>query len=105
MRLPYILRVEKEETIMTKRSNGISLLLAALLLCPVFGIASHRSLRTTDERVRHELAKLPYFSVFDNLTYLVNGETVYLGGQVTRPTLKKDAENVVRRVEGITQVS
>lgn len=87
-----------------KRSAKVSLLLAALLLCPVLGSARSHP-RTTDERVRHELARLPDFSVFDNLTYQVNGDTVYLGGQVTRPILKSEAENVVRRVEGVTQVS
>jgi hyperosmotically inducible protein len=61
-----------------------------------------------DERlikeVRHELVMLPYYSVFDNLTYKVDGSTVTLMGQVTRPTLKSEAENVVKEIEGITQV-
>ena len=49
--------------------------------------------RITKE-VRHELLMLPYFSVFDNLSYKVDGYNVTLMGQVTRPTLKSDAENV-----------
>jgi len=54
--------------------------------------------------VRHELLMLPYYSVFDNLQYQVNGEVVTLTGQVTRPTLKSDAEKVVKNIEGIGKV-
>src|SRR5580704_13025744 len=46
--------------------------------------------------VRHELVMLPYYGVFDNLTYRVAGGTVTLFGQVTRPTLKRDAERAVK---------
>jgi hyperosmotically inducible protein len=54
--------------------------------------------------VRHELVMLPYYSIFDNLSYRVDGSVVTLFGQVTRPTLKSDAENVVKRIEGVTRV-
>lgn len=59
-----------------------------------------------EERVRHELVMLPYYGVFDNLAFRVEdgGETVRLMGQVVRPTLKSDAGNVVRRVEGVERV-
>ncbi len=56
------------------------------------------------KEVRHELVMLPYYGVFDNLSYRVDGGTVTLMGQVARPTLKSDAENVVKRLEGVTQV-
>ena len=59
--------------------------------------------RVTRE-VRHELVMLPYYGVFDNLTYRVDGGTVTLMGQVTRPTLKSDAGNVVKGVEGVERV-
>jgi hyperosmotically inducible protein len=54
--------------------------------------------------IRHVLLMLPYYGVFDNLAYHTDGGTVTLIGQVTRPTLKKDAENVVRKVEGVDRV-
>ena len=54
--------------------------------------------------VRHELVMLPYYGVFDNLAYRVDGSTVTLLGQVTRPTLKSDAGNVVKRIEGVEKV-
>jgi hyperosmotically inducible periplasmic protein len=54
--------------------------------------------------VRHQLLLLPYLTVFDNLSYKVQGYTVTLMGQVTRPTLKSDAENVVKHIEGVEKV-
>src|SRR2546426_7741944 len=49
------------------------------------------------KEVRHELIMLPYYTVFDNLSYRIDGTTVELSGQVTRPTLKSDAETVVKK--------
>jgi hyperosmotically inducible protein len=54
--------------------------------------------------VRHELVMLPYYGVFDNLAYRVDGTTVTLLGQVTKPTLKSDAGNVVKKIEGVEKV-
>jgi len=54
--------------------------------------------------VRHELVMLPYYGVFDNLSYQVDGDTVTLLGQVTRPTLKSDAEKAVKGVEGVERI-
>jgi hyperosmotically inducible protein len=54
--------------------------------------------------VRHELVMLPYYGVFDNLAYSVNGGVVTLYGQVTNPTLKGDAGNAVKGIEGVTRV-
>jgi hyperosmotically inducible protein len=58
-----------------------------------------------NREVRHELVMLPYYGVFDNLAYRVDGATVTLLGQVTRPTLKSDAENVVKGIEGVEHVN
>src|SRR5580658_1743992 len=56
------------------------------------------------QQVRHQLVMLPYYGVFDDLAFKVDGGTVTLLGAVTRPVLKSDAENVVKRIEGVTQV-
>jgi hyperosmotically inducible protein len=55
--------------------------------------------------VRHELVMLPNYNVFDNLAFRVDGGTVTLMGQVTRPTLKSEAENVVKKIEGVESVN
>jgi len=58
------------------------------------------------ESVRHELAMLPYYLVFDNLQYqLLDDGTVVLSGEVSRPYLKSDAENVVKRISGVKGVT
>lgn len=54
--------------------------------------------------VRHELLMLPWFGVFDNIAYKVDGSTVTLIGQVVRPSLKSDAENAVKHIEGVEKV-
>jgi osmotically-inducible protein OsmY len=54
--------------------------------------------------VRHKLRMLPYYGVFDNLAYSINGSTVTLYGQVVRPTTRSDAEHSVSRIEGVTRV-
>ena len=56
------------------------------------------------KEVRHELVMLPYYGVFDDLEYSVNGNAVALTGRVTRPTLKSDAENAVAHIEGVERV-
>ena len=56
------------------------------------------------QKVRHQLVMLPYYGVFDDLAFRLEGGTVTLVGSVVRPTLKSEAENVVKRVEGVTQV-
>jgi len=58
-----------------------------------------------EREVRHQLVLLPYYSVFDNLAFRVVGDRVTLEGQVTRPTLKSDAEGVVKRIEGVSSVT
>lgn len=56
------------------------------------------------KEIRHELVMLPYYGVFDNLSYKVDGYKVTLMGQVVRPTLKSDAERVVKGIEGVETV-
>jgi hyperosmotically inducible protein len=69
-----------------------------------FGQSVSPSEARIQKEVRHELLMLPYFSVFDYIAFQVKGDTVTLQGEVTRPTLKSDAENVVKHIEGVQQV-
>jgi hyperosmotically inducible periplasmic protein len=56
------------------------------------------------KEVRHQLVLLPYYSVFDNLAFKIDGDKVTLLGQVVRPTLKSDAEGAVKSIEGVAAV-
>ena len=82
-----------------------SLALATIALAaPAFLAAADKYKGDIPREVRHELVMLPWYGIFDNLEYRVDGNTVTLLGQVTRPTLKSDAENVVKRIEGVERV-
>jgi hyperosmotically inducible protein len=55
-------------------------------------------------QVRHQLLMLPYYGVFDNLAYSIDGGRVTLYGQVVRPSTRSDAERAVARIAGVAQV-
>jgi hyperosmotically inducible protein len=82
----------------------------ALLSLASLGIAQDRGQPTANAQeriireVRHELLMLPYFGVFDYIAFKVDGYNVTLLGQVVRPTLKSDAENAVKHIEGVEKV-
>jgi hyperosmotically inducible protein len=90
--------------------SSLLVLVITLLSIAAPGLAQDRDQPTakSQERitreVRHELLMLPYFSVFDNIAYKVDGYTVTLLGQVVRPSLKSDAGNVVKHIEGVEKV-
>jgi hyperosmotically inducible protein len=58
----------------------------------------------TMKKVRSELVKLPFYGVFDNLGFRIDGNVVTLTGQVTRPTTRKDAERRVAKIPGVERV-
>jgi len=69
------------------------------------GEMSPSGIQRVVKEVHHELALLPYYSVFDFLAYKVSPDgTVTLMGAVARPTLKSDAENAIKHVEGVERV-
>jgi hyperosmotically inducible periplasmic protein len=82
--------------------------LVSLLLCSSMLAQNNQAPQKAEDRlvreVRHELLMLPYYSVFDNIAYKVEGYNVTLVGQVTRPVLKSDAGNSVKRIEGVEKV-
>jgi hyperosmotically inducible periplasmic protein len=86
------------------------LLGTALSVIPVISQAQGKQQTEPQSRqnlireVRHQLVLLPYYSVFDNLAFKVEGDTVILEGQVVRPTLKSDAEGVIKNIEGVGRV-
>jgi len=56
------------------------------------------------KEVRKKLVTLPYYGVFDNLAYSINGNTVTLHGQVVRPSTKTDAARNVATIAGVARV-
>ncbi len=78
--------------------------LASIALAQANRPPSDRGQARLQREVRHELVMLPFYGVFDNFEYKVEGSTVTLLGQVTRPNLKSDAERAVKTVEGVERV-
>jgi hyperosmotically inducible protein len=56
------------------------------------------------KRVRKELVTLPFYGVFDNLSFKLDGDTVTLYGQTVRPSTRSDAEQRVAKIEGVERV-
>jgi hyperosmotically inducible protein len=97
------------EVITMKKSFLFTLLVSALLISMAAQgnreALSPKGIDRIVKEVHHELVMLPFYGVFDNLAYKVDPDgTVTLLGQVARPTLKSDAENVVKRIEGVEKV-
>jgi len=94
------------------------IVLLSILVLPLFasGITQARQRQNAPEKgsrrytawlqqeVRHQLMLLPWYTVFDNLEYSVNGYTVTLKGQVVNPSVKSDAEAAVKHIEGVGKV-
>ena len=89
--------------------SRIVALFAVLALATSAAFAAPASEQAVDyqqlaKKVRKELVTLPYYGVFDNLAYKIDGATVTLYGQVVRPTTRSDAERRVARIKGIERV-
>lgn len=80
-------------------------LMAAVMLMPAASTSANAPAKPLEEKIRKELVTLPFYNVFDNLAFQIHGDEVTLTGQVTRPTLKSSAENVVKMVEGVAKVN
>ncbi len=89
----------------TFRIMSLGILFLTLAAVTALGSTNHKresfgtAVPRLSEEVPHKLAALPYYEVFDNLQFWVQGtDTVILFGHVIRPTLRKDAANAVRRL-------
>lgn len=89
-----------------KRFTSLFLLVALTMISvmPNFASPNNANEMKTVQKIRKELVTLPFFSVFDDLSYSYHDGVVTLQGKVTRPTLKSDAQRVVERVAGVEQV-
>jgi len=91
-------------------TRKLSVIVVTLLSLAALGLTqdrdqpSARSQERITREVRHELLMLPWFGVFDNIAFKVDGSTVTLLGQVVRPSLKSDAQNAVKHIEGVENV-
>lgn len=60
--------------------------------------------RGIEDKIFKEIIRLPYYGLFDHITYQLNGNTVILGGSVISLGTRKSAERVVKRIPGVERV-
>ena len=91
--------------------NRVFALVAALVVAasvtvaaPADQMSERAAFEQLAKKVRKELVTLPWYGVFDNLEYAIDGSTVTLSGQVVQPSTRKDAERRVSRLKGVERV-
>jgi hyperosmotically inducible protein len=103
-----------KEMTMRLTKTGLLILLLQLILGSALVSAkqttpAQNGARNSDvylnREVRHELTMVPWYSVFDIMKYSVSGNEVTLTGEVVQPTVKTDAENAVKHIEGVEKVN
>ena len=65
---------------------------------------SPESFQKLANKIRHELVMLPYYDVYDNLYFRIDGRTVTLLGETPNASTKSSAGNVVKHIEGVDKV-
>jgi osmotically-inducible protein OsmY len=104
-----------EETMTHRSATRLAATALCLSLCASSGVAQGQTSAGSDvnqqkvlriaTEVRKQILKLPQYGVFDNIFFSIKGtDTVVLQGKASRPTLKSDAERVVKKIEGVNQV-
>lgn len=82
-----------------------ALVVSAVSVTEVLGATpSSPSQARITKQVRHELVTLPYYGVFDNLAFKIDGNTVTLYGQVVRSVTRSEAQQRVARIAGVARV-
>jgi hyperosmotically inducible protein len=83
---------------------ALAFAVSAASAAPSDQMAERAAYEQLAKKVRKELVTLPWYGVFDNLEYAINGSTVTLSGQVVQPSTRKDAERRVSRLKGVERV-
>lgn len=60
---------------------------------------------TLAHEIHHQLQVLPFYSVFDYISFTLEDHKVILTGYVLRPHLRSDAERAIGSIEGVSDVS
>jgi hypothetical protein len=92
-------------TAMVKAQTAVFLCVLTIVLAALVRPAAANPPKSIDDEVRHELLQLPYYGVFDFLSFKCENGTVTLMGYASRPALKTDAERAIRRVAGVETVN
>jgi hyperosmotically inducible protein len=93
---------------MLKKLLSVAMIMSVLILSTMMPQAAtgeeNYGPAKTIKKIRRELVTLPFYGVFDNLSFTYEDGIVTLLGEVVRPTTRKDAERRVEQVAGVEQV-
>jgi osmotically-inducible protein OsmY len=67
--------------------------------------ANQQAVLKMAKEVRKQIVTQPQYGVFDNIHFAIQGDTVVLRGQASRPTLKSGIESSVKRIDGVKNVT
>ena len=76
----------------------------ALALCTPAAVWGGPAMTDLEQQVYSELLRLPFYSVFDNIQFRVEGTRVILTGEVTRPSVKRAAQGALKRLSFVEQI-
>ncbi len=68
------------------------------------GGPSQETILRMAREIQREILRLPNYGVFDQIGFGIRGYTVILKGHASRPTLRKSAERVVKKLEAVEEV-
>lgn len=83
---------------------GIALFALGTLLSSSAFSNANTSDPQLENRIRHEIVMLPYYGVFDNISFQADQGVVTLSGETIRPTVRNEVEQAVSRVAGVQRV-
>lgn len=90
--------------------NIRSLFLTAAAFVLVFTISSLAQVKdptdqvTLEKKIEKQLRKLPYYGVYDFISFEVDGSTVTLNGKVANAINRNHAESYVLDLDGVSEV-
>jgi osmotically-inducible protein OsmY len=67
--------------------------------------ANQQAVLKMAKEVRKQIVMQPQYGVFDNIHFAIQGDTVILRGQASRPTLKSGIESSVKKIAGVKNVT
>ncbi len=77
----------------------------------VIGVVDNIRVSTEDvssqqiiKKARHAVLMYPYYTVFDHITFSMEGNRLTVAGQVTQPYKKSDLGNILAGIRGVTFV-
>jgi hyperosmotically inducible periplasmic protein len=84
--------------------QNVALAAVLAVAVPLFAGTGNPPAQDLGNQVRHQLVMIPYYGVFDDLSYSVNNGVVTLSGDVANPVVKDDAQRAVKHLAGVTEV-